>query len=130
MRFVVNNRVATAHLKSTMTETEMRSQGRRRLADAFMKDALREATPWRSRADLAFEDLYLYALSSLDEHADDYEHPDAQALNTAAHKLELTLEQIEPALTYLAHRYDPTFPDNGHDYRVLIEIAKLFEAGH
>ncbi len=113
-----------------MTETEIKSQGRRRLADAFLKDALREATPWRARADLAFEALYLYALSTLDEHADDYEHPDAQALNAAAHKLELTLEQIEPALTFLAHRYDSTFPDNGHDYRVLIGIAKLFDLSH
>lgn len=107
----------------------MKSQGRRKLADAFMKDALREATPWRSRADLAFEALYLYALSTLGEHADNYEHPDSQALDAAALKLELTLEQIEPALTYLAHRYDPAFSDNGHDYRVLIGIAKLFEAG-
>jgi len=113
-----------------MTEAEMKSQGRRRLADTFMKDALREATPWRSRADLAFEALYLYALSSLAEHADDYEHPDVQALYAAANQLGLTLEQIEPALTYLAHRYDPTIPDNGHDYRLLIGIAKLFEAGH
>ncbi len=112
-----------------MTETEMKSQGRRKLADAFMKDALREATPWRSRADLAFEALYLYALSSLGQYADDFDHPDAQALNAAAQKLELTLEQIEPALKYLAHRYDPAFPDNGHDYRALIGIAKLFEAG-
>jgi hypothetical protein len=111
-----------------MTETETKSQGWRKLADAFMKDSLREATPWRSRADLAFEALYLYALSSLEEHADDYEHPDTQALKAAACKLGLTLEQIEPALTYLAHRYNPTFPDNSHDYRVLIEIAKLFEA--
>lgn len=112
-----------------MTESEMKSQARRKLANAFMKDALREATPWRSRADLSFEALYLYALSLLDEHADDYEHPDAQVLNAAAHKLELKLEQIEPALTYLARRYDPTFPENGHDYRVLIGIANLFEAG-
>lgn len=112
-----------------MTEIEMKSQGQRKLADAFMKDALREATPWRSRADLAFEALYLYALSSLDEHADDYEHPDARALSAAAHKLGLTLEQTGPALNYLAHRYDPAYPDNGHDYRVLIAIAKLFEAG-
>jgi len=113
-----------------MTETEMKAQGRRKLADAFMKDALREATPWRSRADLAFEALYLYALSSLGANADDYEHPDAQALSAAALKLGLTLEQIAPALTYLAHRYDPAIPDNGHDYRLLIAIAKLFESGH
>ena len=112
-----------------MTDTDMKSQGRRRLADAFIKDALREATPWRSRTDLAFEALYLYALSSLGEHADHYEHPDAQALNASVQKLGLTLEQIEPALIYLSHRFDPAFPDNGHDYRVLIRIAKLFEAG-
>jgi hypothetical protein len=116
-------------LKVRMTETKLKSQGRRKLADAMMKDALREATPWRSRADLAFEALYLYALSSLDEQADDFDHPDALVLNAAAHKLGLTLDQIEPAMTYLASRYDPTFPDNGHDYRVLIGIAKLFEAG-
>jgi hypothetical protein len=113
-----------------MTETEMKSQGRRKLADAFMKDALREATPWRSRSDLAFEALYLYALSLLGANADDYEHPDAQALHTAAHQHGLTLEQITPALTYITHRYDPAIPDNGHDYRVLIAIAKLFEASN
>jgi hypothetical protein len=113
-----------------MTETEMKSQGRRKLAEAFMKDALREATPWRSRADLAFEALYLYALSSLGERADDYDHPDARALDAAAQQLGLTPEQIQPALNYLTHRYDPAIPDNGHDYRLLITIAKLFETGH
>jgi hypothetical protein len=113
-----------------MTETEMKSQGRRKLADAFMKDALREATPWRSRADLAFEALYLYALSSLGTNADDYEHPDAQALIAAALKLSLTLAQIAPALAYITDRYDPAIQDNGHDYRVLIPIAKLFETGN
>ena len=105
----------------------MRSQGQRKLADAFMKDALREATPWKSRADLAFEALYLYALSALDEQADDHEHPNAQALNAAAHKLGLTLGQIEPALAYVTHRYDPAISDNGHDFRALITVAKLFK---
>jgi hypothetical protein len=66
----------------------------------------------------------------LGTNANGYAHPDAQALHKAAHKLGLAREQLEPALTYLAHRYDPAFPDNGHDYRVLIAIAKLFEAGH
>jgi hypothetical protein len=113
-----------------MTETEMKSQGRRKLADAFMRDALREATPWRSRADLAFEALYLHALSILGEHADDYAHPDPRALNAAAQKLGLTLEQITPALNYLEHRYNPAFADNGHDYRVLVTVAKLLESGH
>jgi hypothetical protein len=108
----------------------MKSQGRRKLADLLVKDALREATPWSSRADLAFEALYLYALSLLGEHADDYAHPDARALNATAKKLGLTPEHIRPALNYLKHRYDPAFPENGHDYRVLVNIAKLFESGH
>jgi hypothetical protein len=46
----------------TMTDAAMKSQVRRTLADSFMRDAQREATPWRSRTDLAFEAVYLYAL--------------------------------------------------------------------
>jgi hypothetical protein len=42
-----------------MTDAAIKSQGHRTLADSFMRDAQREATPWRSRADLAFEAVYL-----------------------------------------------------------------------
>lgn len=98
------------------------------MADSIMKDAQREATPWRSRADFAFEALYLYALSVLDEKADIYEHPDARALTSAAEKLYMTAEQIGPAVEYLEHRYDPAIPDNGSAYRELLTIAKLFGA--
>jgi hypothetical protein len=90
-----------------------------------MRDAQREATPWRSRADLAFEAVYLYALTVLGEQADDYEHPDPRVLTAAAEKLDMTIEQIGPAVEYLEHRYDPAVPGNGSAYRVLISIAKL-----
>jgi len=89
-----------------------------------MRDAQRESTPWRSRADLAFEAVYLYALTVLGERADDYKHPDAQVLIAAAQKLNMTPEEIGPAVEYLDHRYDPAMPDNGSAYRVLISIAK------
>jgi hypothetical protein len=108
-----------------MTDAEMKSQGRRTLADSFMRDAQREATPWRSRADLAFEAVYLYALAVLGEQADGYEHPDPQVLIAAAEKLKLTAGEIESAVEYLEHRFDPAIPDNGSAYRVLISIAKL-----
>ena len=111
-----------------MTDADMKSQGRRTIAEAFMQDAQREATPWRSRADFAFEAVYLYALSALGEDADNYEHPDARVLNAAAEKLGLTAAQISPAVEYLEHRYDPAIPDNGSAYRVLISIAKLLGA--
>lgn len=93
-----------------------------------MRDAQRDATPWRSRADLAFEALYLYALSALGEQADNYAHPDARVLTAAAQELGLTADQIGPALEYLEHRYDPAIPDNGSAYRVLISIAELLGA--
>lgn len=109
-----------------MTEEDMKSQGRRTIADSFMKDAQREATPWRSRADFACEALYLYALSALGDQADIYEHPDARVLTSAAEKLGMTAEQVGLAVEYLAHRYDPTLPDNGSAYRELLTIAKLF----
>lgn len=108
-----------------MTDVDLQSRGRRSLADSFMRDAQREATPWRSRADLAFEAVYLYALSVLGEKADDYEHPDPQVLIAAAQKLDLTADEIGPAVEYLEHRFDPAIPDNGSAYRVLISIAKL-----
>lgn len=111
-----------------MTDSDRKSQGRRKIADTFMKDAQRDATPWRSRADLAFEALYLYALSALGEQADNYEHPDARVLSAAAEQLGLTAVQIGPAVEYLQHRYDPAIPDNGSAYRVLISIARLLGA--
>ena len=111
-----------------MTDSDKKSQGRRTIADSFMRDAQRDATPWRSRADLAFEALYLYALSALGEQADNYAHPDARVLTAAAQELGLTADQIGPALEYLEHRYDPAIPDNGSAYRVLISIAKLLGA--
>lgn len=106
-------------------DADMKLQGRRTLADSFMRDALREATPWRSRADLAFEAVYLYALMVLGDEADDFEHPDARVLKAAAEKLDMTAEQIGPAVKYLENRYDPAIPDDGSAYRVLITIAKL-----
>ena len=111
-----------------MTTSDKKSQERRKTADTLLKDAQREATPWRSRADLAFEAAYLFALSVLGDQADNYEHPDARVLTAAAEKLEMTAEQIEPAVEYLEHRYDPTIPDNGSAYRVLISIAELLGA--
>ena len=108
-----------------MTDADMKAQGRRTIADSFMKDAQREATPWRSRADLAFEAVYLYALTVLGDEADGYVHPDTQVLTAAAKKLKMTTEEIGPAVEYLEHRYDPSIPDNGSAYRVLISIAKL-----
>ena len=94
----------------------------------MIRDAQREATPWRSRADMAFEAVYLYALMVLGEQADDFEHPDPQVLIAAAQKLNMTAEEIGPAVEYLEHRYDPAMPDNGSAYRVLISIAKLLGA--
>ncbi|MDD2882191.1 MAG: hypothetical protein PHQ58_17335 [Rhodoferax sp.] len=111
-----------------MTVDDIKSQGRRAIADSFMKDAQREATPWRSRADFAFEALYLYSLSALGEQAVIYEHPDARVLTSAAEKLDMTAEQIGPAVEYLEHRYDPAIPDNGSAYRELLTIAKLLGA--
>ena len=93
-----------------------------------MQDAQRDATHWRSRADFAFEAVYLYALSALSDQADGYEHPDARVLPAAAEKLGLTAEQIGPAVEYLEHRYDSAIPDNGSAYRVLISIAKTLGA--
>lgn len=111
-----------------MIDSDKKSQGRRAMAEALLQDSQREATPWRSRADLAFESAYLYALSVLGDRADEYQHPDAHVFTLAAGELGITAEQIEPAAEYLNHRYDPTSPDNGSAYSVLISIAKLLGA--
>ena len=93
-----------------------------------MRDAQREATPWRSRADLAFEAVYLYALTVLGDQADDYAHPDPAVLTAAAKMRMMTEDEIGAAVAYLQHRFDPDLPDNGSAYRVLISIAKLLGA--
>ena len=49
-------------------------------------------------------------------------------LTAAAEELGLTTDQIGPALEYLERRYDPTIPDNGSAYRVLLSLAKLLGA--
>ena len=74
---------------------------------------------------MAFEAVYLYALAVLGEQADDFEHPDPLVLTAAAAKLNMTDEEIRPAVEYLEHRFDLDIPDNGSAYRVLISIAKL-----
>lgn len=109
-----------------MTDSEEKSQGRRTIAAAFLQDAQREATPWRSRADFAFEAVYLYALSALGDQADNYEHPDARVLSNAADKAGLTAVEIEPAVEYLQHRYAPAISDNGSASGALILIARKF----
>jgi|GEM_PF-2368909 len=112
-----------------MTESEAdKSQGQRTIAAALLQDAQREATPWRSRADFAFEAVYLYALAALGEQADEYEHPDARVLSAAADKAGLTAVEIEPAVTYMSQRYDPVTPNNGSDYGELISIAEKLAA--
>jgi hypothetical protein len=108
-----------------MTKAEAdKSQGRRAIAAAFLKDAQREATPWRSRADFAFEAVYLYALAAIRAQADEYEHPDARVLSAAAETAGLTALEMEPAVTYITQRYDPVTPENGSAYGVLISIAE------
>ena len=74
---------------------------------------------------MAFEAVYLYALAVLGAQADDYEHPDPQVLTAAAEQRKMTDGEIESAVEYLEHRFDPAIPDNGSAYRVLISIAKL-----
>ena len=93
---------------------------------------------WRSRADCAFDAVYLYALAALGAHADDYEHPATDALRVAGEKLGWKAVQMAPAIVYLEHRYDPAMCIDSppgpaqnaaevldrYTYDVLISIAK------
>ena len=89
----------------------LRAGARRRLVGAFLPDAQRPENSLRTRADLAFDAVYLCALTSLELAADEYEHPSSNALRNAARFLGLTTEQIQPAMTYAGRRYEPAATD-------------------
>ena len=84
-----------------------RASARRKLAEVFLRDAQRIENSLRTRADLAFDAVYLCALASIGGSADDYEHPSPRALKGAARFLGLTSEQIQPAMAYARYRYQP-----------------------
>ena len=107
-------------------EAHQRASARRRLAGAFLRDAERPENSLRTRADLVFDAVYLCALASLELAADEYEHPSSDALRNAAGFLGLTVEQIQPAIAYAGHLYEPLRTDEQCQvaYEELLALAK------
>lgn len=97
----------------------------RQLGDNFMRDAQRDENSLRTRTDCAFEAVYLYALSSVDAKCG--EHPNLAVLVAAAKALQLTDDQISPALDYADKRYSPTVSDtqDQRSYDSLLSLAQL-----
>lgn len=104
----------------------LRASARRRLAVVFLRDAQRPENSLRTRADLVFDAVYLCALASLELAADEYEHPSSDALRNAAGFLGLTVEQIQPAMTYAGYRYEPAGTEAQCQvaYEELLALAK------
>ena len=107
-------------------DAHLRASARRRLADVFLRDAQRIENSLRTRADLAFDAVYLCALASLDIAAQECEHPSPDALMKAAGFLGLTAEQIQPAIAYARRRYEPTRTDAQCQvaYKELLALAE------
>ena len=107
-------------------EAHQRASARRRLADVFIRDAQRIDNSLRTRADLAFDAVYLCALASLDIAAQVCEHPSPDVLMNAAGLLGLTAEQIQPAIAYARCRYEPLGTDEQSQvaYDELLALAK------
>lgn len=83
----------------------------------------------RTRADLAYEAAYLYALARLGAESDEYTHPEPAALNTAAELMGLTAEQIAPAIAYIMKRYAPSVSEaeDSAAYGALLDIAQKMQ---
>jgi hypothetical protein len=108
-----------------------RAKHLQQMSDSFMRDAQREENSLRTRADLAFEAVYLWAASSVN--ATSVEHPNPIVLTAAAKALQLTDDQISPALTYAMKRYSPSISDeqNQKTYDSLLTLAQLMRSnGH
>ena len=107
-------------------EAPLRASARRRLAGVFLRDAQRQESSLRTRADLAFDAVYLCALASLDIAAEECEHPSSDVLRNAAGLLGLTAEQILPAIAYARCRYEPlrTEEQSQVAYKELLALAK------
>ena len=107
-------------------EASEQASARRRLAAAFIQDAQRIENSLRTRADLAFDAVYLCALACLGLAADGYEHPSPDVVKKAAGFLGLTAVQIQPAITYARRRYEPLATDEQSQlaYKELLALAK------
>lgn len=107
-------------------DAHQRAGARRRLAGVFLRDAQRIENSLRTRADLAFDAVYLCALASLNIVAEECEHPSSDALRNAAGLLGLTAEQIQPAIAYARCRYKPTKTEEQCQvaYEELLALAK------
>src|SRR5665647_468678 len=86
-------------------EALLRAGARRRLAGVFFRDAQRPENSLRTRADLAFEAVYLCALAATGLAAEEFDHPSPEVLKSATEFLGLTTEPV--SYTHLrAHETD------------------------
>ena len=81
-----------------------RTKAFRDLGDAYLQDARNDALTPRSRAELAFDAIYMYAMCMLDESSFTPDHPHPDVLFGAAEKLGLAPERMIPAVRHLHDR--------------------------
>jgi hypothetical protein len=107
-------------------EAPLRASARRRLAGVFLRDAQRVENSLLTRADIAFDTTYLCALACLDIAAHECDHPSPDVLMKATGLLELTADQIQPAIAYAQRRYEPirTEEQSQVAYKELLALAK------
>lgn len=84
--------------------TSNRTKAFRDLGDAYLQDARNDALTPRSRAELAFDAIYMYAMCLLDDSSFTQDHPHPEVLFGAAEKLGLPPERMMPAVRHLHDR--------------------------
>ncbi len=84
--------------------TSNRTKAFRDLGDAYLQDARLESLTPRSRAELAFDAIYMYAMCLLDETRLTPDHPHPEVLFGAAEQLGMAPERMMPAVRHLHDR--------------------------
>jgi hypothetical protein len=84
--------------------TSIREKAFRDQGDAYLQDAANTALSSRSRAELAFDAIYMYAMSLLDESSFSADHPHPDVLFGAATVLGIAPESMMPAVRHLHDR--------------------------
>jgi uncharacterized protein (DUF433 family) len=105
-------------------------------AEAYLRDAQRVENPEHVRETCAFDAVYMYCRSVLAGHDEGLQHPHANVLRGAAHKLGWSEQHMEPALAHLPYRDSLERYTNPHDEaqarstrQTLVQIAEELRAG-
>jgi hypothetical protein len=94
-----------AHLKTLETKmTPERLAAIRAQADAYLRDAQREENSDATRADCAFDAVYMFCRCIMAGQDEGLQHPHVGVLAVAAERLGWSPAQMGPALTYIEYR--------------------------